>query len=216
LRALLPRTFVDCNRIVGRAAESGPQRMTPGIPDYVDDPADRKLLEELHGRYHAAAVRAYDLVCGSGGRALIVHTYSPVSVPIDTIDATIVERLRAAYRPEAFATWPRRPPIDLITECDEGELLAPLALVEGVRRNFAGAGITAATNATYRLHRDSAGYLHSTRHRARVLCMEISRDLLADPFTPFEEMRISRDAARRMALPVVAALLEAAALDRCS
>ena len=53
-------------------------------------------------------------------------------------------------------------------------------------------------------------YAHSMRYPGRVLCMEINRELLADPFTPFAEMHISERKARRMAAPLAAAVLEAA------
>ena len=42
-----------------------------------------------------------------------------------------------------------------------------------------------------------------------LLCIEISRALLADPFCPFEEMHIGREKVERMSGPIVEALLEA-------
>ena len=105
--------------------------------------------------------------------------------------------------------------MDLITEGassagssnSAGSRLAPKALVEAVRQQYARIGIEASENATYRLHDSSMGYVHSSRYPGRVLCMEINRELLADPFTPFEEMSISESKARRMAAPIAAAWL---------
>ena len=73
-------------------------------------------------------------------------------------------------------------------------------------RKYASIGITVAHNDTYHLHAESMGYVHSTEYPGRVLCMEINRELLADPFTPFQEMRIGHDKVRRMTGPLVSAL----------
>ena len=64
----------------------------------------------------------------------------------------------------------------------------------------------AAQNVTYRLHPATTGYLHSARFPGQVVCLEIRRDQLADPFTPFAAMRISHAKAVRMAAPLAAAL----------
>jgi hypothetical protein len=40
-----------------------------------------------------------------------------------------------------------------------------------------------------------------------VLCLEVRRDLLADPFEPFAEMRIGATQVARLARPLAAALL---------
>lgn len=204
VRGLLPRTFVDCNRVLEREA---PAAMTPVIPDYVGDERDRRLLRELHARYTEATSRSFDEVCGRGGTALILHSYAPRSVGIEHIDGSIVERLREEYRPERFERWPLRPPVDVISEAEDGTYLAPRALVAAVRERYGAAGVETAENATYRLHGDTEGYRHSARHPGRVLCVEIRRDLLADPFTPFREMRIGEACVRRMVEPLAAAFL---------
>ena len=49
VRCLLPRTFVDTNRVVELAGGDLTQGgMTAGIPVYVTDPGDTALLLELH------------------------------------------------------------------------------------------------------------------------------------------------------------------------
>jgi hypothetical protein len=208
LRSLLPRTLCDCNRVV---QPQGAQQLTPAIPEYVTAPEDRALLQELHARYDETARRAYAQVCGAGGTAIALHSYAPRSVAIDTLDARIVERLREAYRPGTYETWPRRPTVDIISESDEGDYLAPPELVREIRSEFAKDGVTAVENATYRLHGGTAGLLHSRRHRGRVLCIEFDRAALAEPFTPFREMRIGQAKLRAMTLPLAAALLRVAA-----
>ena len=207
LRSLIPRTFIDCNRVVVPASESR-GKMTPALPGYVKAPEDRRVLQEMHARYQAVAQRAYDRICGQGGVGLQIHTYAPRSVGIDRIDANIVRALREAYRPEVYETWERRPDVDIISEAGDGTLLAPPDLVAAVKRAFAEIGVEACENATYRLHAETMGYEFSARFAGRVMCVEINRALLADPFSPFEEMRISPQKVERMSAPIVRALLE--------
>ena len=204
LRSLIPRTLIDCNRVVeGRPARG---EMTPAIAEYVRDEADARELVRLHGAYQESARRAYREVCGSGGLALTLHTYAPRSVKVERFDEGIVPALRAAYEPEAYERWERRPDVDLITEDEGGRRLAPPEIVEALRVEFAAIGVAVAENATYRLHPETLGHVHSTAYPGRVLCLEISRALLADPFTPFAEMRIGPERVRRMAAPIAAAL----------
>ena len=206
LRSLIPRTFIDCNRVVTPADGGG--KMTPAQPEYVTAPEDRDLLESLHAAYQAVARAAYDQTCGTGGMALQIHTYAPKSVDIDRIDGNIVEALREAYEPAIYETWERRPDVDIISEAGDGTPLAPSALVTAVIQAFAEIGVEARENATYRLHPETMGYQYSAGFTGRVLCVEISRAMLADPFSPFEEMRISPQKVARMAGPIAQALLD--------
>ncbi len=207
VRSLIPRTFIDCNRVLeaplGELSETG---LTRGLPGYVVDDADVETLTTLHRAYQEVADQAYELVCGAGGRAVALHTFAPRSVGIERVDAGIVAALRAAYEPERYRSWPERPPVDLITEADDGTVLAPAGLVASIVEQYRGIGIEAALSATYRLHPATTGYLHSARFPAQVVCVEIRRDQLADPFTPFVPVRISRAKAFRMAGPLAAAL----------
>ena len=210
LRGLLARTFIDCNRVIAGGPTSDLQEgLTPGLPAYVTRTEDVRTLKSLHGAYQEVAQRAYEAVCGAGGGALILHTYAPRSIRVDGVDEDIVPALRRAYEPAVYESWERRPEVDLISESAEGERLAPGALVRALRHRYARIGVEVAENATYRLHRATMGYVHSARYPGQVLCMEISRELLADPFTPFAEMSISKRKARRMAAPIAAAILSA-------
>jgi len=208
LRSLIPRTFVDCNRVIERDDAIGGQ-MTPAFPDYVSAPEDRELLQGRHATYQAVAQAAYERTCGGGGMGLQIHTYAPRSVEIDRIDASIVDALRRAYEPAVFETWKRRPDVDIISEASDGTLLAPPSLVDALKRAYAGIGVDVQENATYSLHPETMGYRYSAQFAGRVLCIEINRELLADPFSPFEEMRIGPQKTRRMARPIAQALLEA-------
>ena len=139
-----------------------------------------------------------------------LHSYAPRSVNIDRIDREIGTQLREAYRPECYESWPLRPEVDIIGESDAGAQLASPAVVQEIRRAYAAIGIHAEVNATYRLHDETTGYRHAVRHRGQVVCVEIRRDLLAEPFTPFAEMHIDAAKSRRMAAPLVSALSSAA------
>jgi hypothetical protein len=211
IRCLIPRTFIDTNRIVDPDA---PEGMTAAIPEYVRQPHDLALLGDLHRRYHEVTDAAYTQICGSGGWALTPHTYAPKSVAIEDIDEGIGKALRRAYEPDQYEKWTLRPEVDLITEGAVDERLASPRLIEDLTRVLAGEGINATQNATYRLHGATMGYRYSARYPGRVLCMEVRRDLLADPFDPFAEMKIGAEKVKRIARPIAAAYLEQVARDR--
>ncbi len=207
VRCRVPRTFIDCNRVVGTADgdlhEAG---LTQAVPGYITDDADRQRLVGMHREYTDVAERAFAAVCGNGGLGLIVHTYAPKAVGIVDIDAGIVEALHRAYEPAQYATWPDRPVVDLITETTEGESCAPRAIADRLRAAYALIGIDATENVSYKLHPGTMALQHCRRYPDRVLCLELSRGELADPFTPFEEMRISGSRVARMSRPIVEAL----------
>jgi hypothetical protein len=151
---------------------------------------------------------AYAEVCGGGGWALTPHTYAPRSVGIDDIDEGIGKALRRAYEPDQYEKWTIRPEVDLITEGAPGERLASAELIADLTRLFHAEGIQVTENASYRLHPATMGYRYSARYPGRVLCMEVRRDLLAEPFDPFVEMKIGAEKVARIGRVVAAALLE--------
>ena len=206
VRGLIPRTFVDCNRVL----EGGPsaevrEGITPGLPGYVSDPEDVRTLTRMHEEYQVEARKAYEAVCGKGGSALVLHTYAPRSVEIDRVDDGIVAALHRAYEPEMYDSWDRRPDVDVISEDVDGDRLAPPAMVQRLREAYAALGISVAENRTYRLFPGTMGYVQSKRYPQRVTCVEINRALLVQEFRPFEEMRIDDAKARRMAGPIATA-----------
>lgn len=205
LRSAIPRTFVDCNRVL-EGDDDGPRRLTPGLPSYVTDERDAGLLRALHRRYQLVAERAYAEVCGAGGLALTLHTYAPRSVGITTVDDDIVRALRAAYEPGTWERWPRRPTVDVIDETDDGERVGPVDVVDALLERYQAAGVQAVRNDTYRLHEGSMGQRLATRYPGRVLCVELDRGELADPFVPFQPVTISSAAVERFAGPLVEAL----------
>ena len=179
--------------------------MTPGLPPYVRTSEDRELLGALYRQYQALADESYRRICGSGGIALSLHSYAPKSVEIGQVDDRIVSQLRWAYDPSRYDDWELRPEVDLIIDTEDGARPAPASLVRGLKELYRAAGLEVAESATYRLHPATTAYLHSRRYPGQVLCLEIRRDLLADPFSPFEEMRIGEAKVERMAAPIAEA-----------
>jgi hypothetical protein len=208
VRSRIPRTFIDCNRVVDEATRPSSSKagaMTPGVASYVKDPGDLRLLLSRYAAYRELVERAYEAVCGAGGTALMVHSYAPKEVDVP-VDERIVERLREAYLPEQYPRWPWRSEADLITRTPQGERLADEGLVQRTLDAFAAAGVAATADATYALHPSTMGNRLATRYPGRTLCVEIRRDLLARDFTPFAEMAIDPAKADRMAGALAAAL----------
>jgi hypothetical protein len=200
LRCRVPRTFVDCNRVLDlSAAEYKAGGVTPGLPSYVRHPDDAAWLRGLHAAYQARADALFAEVCGvAGGLALMVHTYAPRTVDVE-VDEDIGAKLRAAWAPDVEPTWPLRPPVDLIVREPSGEVLAHLGLMEAVRRILGEAGHAVALGETYPLHPATAAHAQAKRYPGRTLCFEVRRDLLADPWDPFVQMRISAEKVARLA-----------------
>ncbi|MDA8019348.1 MAG: N-formylglutamate amidohydrolase [Thermoanaerobaculia bacterium] len=208
VRCLVPRTFVDCNRdlSVGPDVRTD-DGLTPAIPGYVQAPEDRAWLGDLHRRYHRVASSAYEEIVGRGGRCINLHTYAPRTVQLGVIGNDIVTALRRAYEPDAFEGWPLRPEVDLITETPEGLLLGDAAWLRRVREEYEAIGVGVEENGAYRLIPDTMGRVYAERYPGRLLCVEVRRDLLADPYDPFVEMKISGEKASRMARPLADSLV---------
>jgi hypothetical protein len=200
IRCLLPRTFVDCNRVIAepKARASAAGEMTPGLASYVTDAGDLKLLYERYAAYRALVTRAYEAVCGAGGFALMLHSYAPRSIDVP-VDDRIVERLREAYRAEVYSRWPLRAEVDLITRDADGRRLAGDGVVEAMRAACARAGLGCVEGEAYALHPVTLGYAFAARWPGRTLCVEMRRDLLVQEFTPFAEMDVDLDKADRFA-----------------
>jgi predicted N-formylglutamate amidohydrolase len=209
VRCLVPRTFIDCNRVIdatSRPAASTAGQMTPGVAEYVRDADDFRLLFARYSEYRGLVARAVDVVCGAGGRAVMAHSYAPRSIDVP-VDDRIVERLRAEYRPDAIVKWPLRAEVDLITTAPDGTMLAYAALVARVRAAYEHEGFVVAQNGSYGLHPSSMAWVYATKYPGRTLCIELRRDLLMREFTPFQEMEIDPAKAERMAAALASALI---------
>jgi predicted N-formylglutamate amidohydrolase len=206
LRCRIPRTFIDCNRRMDASPEEFKAgKVTPGLMPWITAPEDRELLL---ARYHTyvGAVRAASEGLAAGGAMLLLHTYAPRTVGVE-VDLQIVENLHRAYLPDVEPTWPLRPEIDVIGRAPDGTAHAPAQVVEALRQAMRAVGVTVADGETYPLHPSTLAWEHVMRHPGRALCAEVRRDLLADPFQPFAEMRIGEAQVARLAGPLAEALL---------
>ena len=205
LRSLVPRTFVDCNRMPGAINGTA---VTPWVPHYVTDPVDIDMVTAYHQSYVAQAERAYAEVCGNGGQALILHTYAPRSVDLGEIDGNVVEQLAQAWLPKNRRKWSKRPDVDLITTTPDGESLASPELVEEIRRRYRSINIEVAENDTYQLHPNTLGLHWSREYPRRVLCVELNRQRLVRKWTPLEPLEVMPRRVEKMAQPLIAAVAE--------
>jgi len=209
VRCLIPRTFIDCNRRIDPAATptaTAAGAMTPGLPPWVREPHDQRLLLERYARYRAVVTAAVAEVCGSGGLGLFVHTYAPRSIDV-AVDADIMQSLRAAYAPERLASWPLRAPVDLITRDPDGRELAAALLAQRTQAEYAAAGYEVVLNGAYSLHPITLAHTFATAYPGRTLCLELRRDLLVPDFTPFVPLHPEPARVERTAAPLAAAVL---------
>lgn len=204
VRSLIPRTFIDCNRCIDVTPTT--DSVTPGIHAYVTEPRDRSWLIQRHARYIDTATRAYEAVCGeAGGRALMVHSYAPRSLQIET-DENVVQALHREYQPERIEHWPMRAEIDLISDTPEGERLADPTLTKRVEEIGTQNGYEVALCRTYSLHAGTYARVFADAYPQKTLCVEVRRDLLVPEFTPFAEMVGDDDKIERAANVLVEAL----------
>lgn len=200
LRCRIPRTFIDCNRRIDAApAEFKAGKVTPGLMPWITTEADRELLLGRYRQYVHAVDEATSATMPAGAM-LLLHTYAPRTVGVE-VDLNIVTSLHAAYSSEKEPTWPMRPEVDVIGTTVEGESLAPKPVVETLERSLRALGVPMAHGESYPMHPSTLAHGHVTRWPGRVLCVEVRRDLLADPWTPFAEMRISPEKCARLAAP---------------
>lgn len=204
LRCLIPRTFIDTNRVIAQT-EQGVVKdgLTPAVPGYIDAPEDAAWLTAQHGRYHQLVEAAYQEICrGADGLALQLHSFSPRSVAIEKTDGNIVTALHAAYVPEVYAKWPERPPVDVISALADGSFRAAPRLVDPLLAAYVADGIAARENATYHLHPVAMGYQYARAYPDQVVCVELNRGLVADPFVPFGVSPISEAKVAKMVAPI--------------
>lgn len=203
VRSLIPRTFIDCNRLEDADAVGG---VTAGLAPYVEHPEDKALLVSLHRAYVALLDAAYGEVCDAGGFALTPHTYGPYNLPIASIGADIVEQLRACHRPEVIPTLSVRPEIDLLTRTMEGTRIAPEGIVEDLLAGFTAAGFAPSEGAAYKLAPSTQTWRFATRYPDQVLCLEVRRDLLVESYTALSAMQVREQACARVAAPLADAI----------
>jgi hypothetical protein len=180
--------------------------MTPGMPPWVQHPADQQLLLDRYFAYRDVVTAAFEQTMQNGGLSLFVHTYAPRSIDV-AVDAGIVASLRAAYAADRIGTWALRPAVDLITHDPDGKELASPRLAMRAAAEFAAAGFEVARNATYPLHPVTLAHAFAAARPTSTLCLEVRRDLLLPEFVPFRELLPDPAKVERAAAPLAAAVL---------
>ena len=207
LRAQVPRTLIDLNRVVDLATtQRSPDDPTPGLQPYITHPADQMRLLDQHAAYTACVDALFAQICAvPHGMALMMHTYSPRSVGV-TVDGDIVAKLREAWAPDSREQWPLRPEVDIICRTVDGELIGAPQLLDDLVTRYAAAGVTAEQSATYALHPVTTAAQRALAQPEHTLCVEVRRDLLVPAFTPFAEMIPDPQRTAAMAAPIAEAL----------
>jgi predicted N-formylglutamate amidohydrolase len=205
LRCRIPRTFIDCNRRIDASpGEFLAGKLTPGLMPWITTAEDRTRLLAAYDRYVGSVRNAIAALAGDGA-LLLLHSYAPRTVDVE-VDLEIVASLRRAYQPDREPTWPLRPEVDVIGRELDGTDRAPATVVEALRSELAEQGIELADSATYPLHPSTLAWGHVMARPGRALCVEVRRDLLADPFAPFAQMQIGAAKIDRLAAPFTRAL----------
>ena len=204
----IPRTFVDCNRMIDANAAARPSAtgdVTPGLMPWMTHGPDRELVLDRYARYRQLVSEWTEQVLDRGGVAIQVHSYAPRDVDVP-VDLQIVATLHAAYRPDALSRWPLRPEVDLIVVAPDGRRLAAPRLAQELRAGYVAAGIGVAEGLAYRLHPQTVAGHVAARYPGRTLCYEMRRDLLVDEFIPFQPMRVAPEKIERHAAILAGAI----------
>lgn len=202
IRCLIPRTFIDCNRVEEAAAEAG---LTAGLAPWIRDEADRALLIDAYRRYVALVAEALGAL--NDGYVLLPHTYGPRTMNIAAVDDDIVARLREQVVPATWDNLPLRPEVDLITRWPDGRGAGPAGMETALVEGYRAIGVEAVVAKTYQMHAITLAATWDAMCPGRVLCMEVRRDLLVEAWSPFQEMVVSDAAVERLAGPLVEGFL---------
>lgn len=204
-RCRIPRTFIDCNRVIDASPEAFKEGgVAPGLMPWITTAADRALLRERYDAYQST-VSAAMAALSPAGAMLLMHTYAPRTVGVE-VDLNIVDSLHAAYAPDVESTWPLRPELDVIGRALDGTLMAPADVIAALTRELATIGYTLGDSSTYALHPSTLGWHHAVALPGRCLCLEARRDLFVDRFVPFSEAAIDPHRTAALAAPIARAL----------
>lgn len=200
LQSHIPRTFIDCNRVVGENISYQEGGVTPATPPYVIEDDDLKFLHQAYQSYQSYTKELYAKVCGNQkGLGLMLHTYAPRSVPIKSIGQDIVEQLHHFYDSEKILDCKLRPQIDVIHKTPDDEELSNIKWTEKVAEEFRKIELDVANGTSYPLHPVTMAYHYAKAYPYQTLCMEIRRDLVVETWEPFSEMKISQEKSERLA-----------------
>ena len=183
IRGLIPRHYVDLNRLWVPQDQTAGVGLTPTLPEFLrQQPEPGRKLQALHTRYHAAIMAQYEQTCGLGGQAMQIHTYSPRSVSAP--QGVSGPLLRRAWSDAEREQWPLRPIGQLITGRADEPPLSDAALVDALRREFEAIGVTLAVNEPFAFHPVTT--LDQLAHRwpGQLTALELGREFLAQRYDP--------------------------------
>jgi len=199
MQSHIPRTFIDCNRVVGEGISYQAGGVTPATPAYVQSEQDLQLLYQAYHRYQDYTKRLYAEICGAKrGLGLMLHTYAPRTVPIQAVDWDIVHQLHDFYDTDKIKDCALRPQIDVIHKTPAAEALAALEWHQKVAEELRNIGLEVANGDSYPLHPVTMAYHYAKQYPAQTLCMEIRRDLVVTSWDPFVEMEISQEKVEKL------------------
>ncbi len=208
-RCRIPRTFIDCNRVIDASPEAFKEGgVAPGLMPWITTAADRALLRARYDAYQSVVQAAMAMLgqdVSNAGAMLLMHTYAPRTVGVE-VDLNIVQSLHAAYAPDVETTWPLRPELDVIGRALDGTLMAPADVVAALTRELATIDHQLGDSSTYALHPSTLGWHHAVALPGRCLCLEARRDLFVERFIPFAQAAIDPHRTAALASPIARAL----------
>lgn len=193
----VPRTLIDCNRRIdvdpAAFVEGG---VTAGIPPWVTLPDDLAVLQDRYMRYQAMVREAQDALAPDAG-VVLLHTYAPRTVDVQ-VDLDVVASMRAAWAPDVAPKWPLRPEVEVITQDFDGHSWAPTGVIAPLADALESVGLHLDDSTTYKLHPSTMAWDHVQARPERTLCIEVRRDIVCAPWTPFEASPIDDDGVMRV------------------
>lgn len=211
IRGLIPRHYIDLNRLWIDEDEAKKTGLTPIIPSFLkDQPEPGTKLRALYRAYHEAINAQYQQTCQAQGQAMQVHTYSPrsVSAPGGVTGAL----LRDAWSDAKRETWPLRPPGQLITGRADEPPLSDAQLTAMMLARFEQAQLKLSVNDPFSFHPVTT--LDALGHRwpGQIMAIELGRDQLTSSYDPLGPWTPSQEAVERFGGALALGLAERALL----
>lgn len=201
VRALVPRTIVDLNRVwevdtaTFRAAN-----LTGAVAPFAR-PDELDAIRARYAAYQVVADAAHAEVCGRGGAALNLHTYAPITVSIQSGEP-LLDAVRRAYVPDNYPSYPQRPTAQVITRLPGEEPITDQRLCALLVARYAAAGVALSLDDPFTMHKATACYLRAAAYPGLVTVLELRRDALTDAFTPFAKWPASPQRVEAMTAPL--------------
>lgn len=206
IRALIPRTIVDLNRVWDLdTAAFRAANLTGAVAPFAR-PEELPAIRALYDAYQAVADAAHADICGRGGQAFNLHTYAPITVSINS-DESLLSAVRRAYVPENYPNYPQRPPAQLITKLPGEPSLTDEALITKLVARYADAGIPLALDEPFTMHKATSCYVRAAAYPGQITVIELRRDTLTDAFVPFAKWPVPTALAEKMSAPLALAFV---------